>query len=62
MRIKASALIKMLEQAIDKFGDLPVLGGNITDERPPSKVIALDDDGGDAESSGEKPVGLYLEA
>lgn len=62
MSIKASALIKMLKQAIDKFGDLPVLGGDFDSKFPLKRAAALDEDGGDAESSGEKPVGLYLEA
>lgn len=63
LAIKASDLVKKLHRAIAKHGDLPIVGGfGIADEAPPTAVIALDEDEGDAEASGQKAVAFVLEA
>ncbi len=40
--MKASVMVKKLNEIIDKHGDLEIVGGNILDETSPSKVIVLD--------------------
>lgn len=56
--MKASALIKLLQQRIDKYGDLPIVGGYILDDTVPTDVVPIDDDGADAT---ENITGFFLQ-
>jgi hypothetical protein len=45
----------------DNHGNLPIVGGYISDDRPPEKIILIDNDGVDVTMSGHKPTGVFIE-
>lgn len=58
----ASELILRLRVAIDNYGDLPVIGGYLTDTSPPWTVTALDADDVSTMHGGGAPVAFFLES
>ena len=57
--MKASELAKNLQNLIDEFGDLDVVGGELHDDVGPESVVAVDDDGCETSDEGEV-VGFYI--
>lgn len=45
--MRASEAIKQLQALIDQHGDLPIVGGYLSEDTPLGKIIALDDEGCD---------------
>lgn len=60
--VRASDLIAALQRHRDRFGDLPILGGFISQDSPPRKIVALDAEDCDVDYSGKPAVALFLEA
>lgn len=60
--VRASQLIAALERHRRRYGDLPIVGGFISQDSPPTKLVALDADDGDVDYSGKPAVALFLEA
>lgn len=59
--MKASDLIERLKNIVEKYGDLPICGGYMSDDTPLEKVILIDELGLDAENEGSKPIEIFFE-
>ncbi|MBS3648838.1 hypothetical protein KEU06_09490 [Pseudaminobacter sp. 19-2017] len=59
--MKASKLIKLLEEEIKRHGDLEIVGGYISDDRPPRRIAPVTDFGYEPKP-GEKASGFFLES
>jgi hypothetical protein len=59
--MKISEFIEKLESAKKLHGDLPIIGGSLLDDTPPTKVIALNSDGADVRHYPHEPVGFFIE-
>ena len=57
----ASDLIAKLRGICRRYGDLPLLGGYLTDDSGLHSVEVLDRDGGVCEAIGSKPHGVFLQ-
>ena len=60
--MKASDFIDLLQHRVEQYGDLPIVGGYITDESGVREITAIDSDGCGVEETGGQPVGYFLEA
>lgn len=63
--MKLSELISQLESIRQQFGDLEILGGDISDDSTIRSVLVLDEQGRDVESSDQEvgpPHGVFLSA
>lgn len=58
--MKASGLMFELRNIVNKHGDLPIVGGYLTDDQTVDRVELVDAEGRDATSEGTKPVGIFL--
>lgn len=56
--MKISAVIKALNEIKAEFGDLPIVGGYLSDDSPPRKFIVVESDG--MEIFPHNPNGLDL--
>lgn len=62
--MKASELVKMLQYKIEKYGDLPIIGGYMSDDGGLAQVCVIDERGVDCEiGTGEQltPEGFFFE-
>lgn len=62
--MKTSELIALLKRNHELYGDLPIIGGYMSDDTPLKTVFVLDKNGCDIEIEGENggtPVGLFFE-
>ena len=60
--LRASHLIATLQRHQRRYGDLPILGGQLDLDSPPTKIVALDAEDCDVDHSGEPAVALFFEA
>ena len=60
--MKASTLIKLLENSIMAHGDLEVIGGTLSDDTPLRSVTIISSDGCEVFDNSEKAIGIFLEA
>ena len=58
--MKASALMFELRGIINKHGDLPIVGGHLSDGKSLKKVLLVDEYGCGVFSEKDRPYGIYL--
>ncbi len=56
-----SDMICRLMNIRDNHGNLPIVGGYLSDDRPPEKITIIDNEGCDVTMSGHKPSGVFIE-
>lgn len=59
--MKTSELIAGLQSLIDVYGDLPILGGYMSDDSSEIELLVLGEDDQEMGISNSKPAGIFLE-
>ena len=57
--MKLSELIEKAEEIEERHGDLPVVGGYLTDDTPPRRLITINKDS--VASAGHDVIGVFIE-
>ena len=58
--MKTSDMIFKLMQIRDTHGNLPIVGGCLSDDIPPQKIIVIDEDGCDICDSNREAIGVFI--
>lgn len=59
--MKTSKAIEILQSILEKYGDLPIVGGFMCDDTPPTEMSVIGDDGCCVDDTGEEPTGVYIQ-
>lgn len=60
-KMKISDMILKLNEIRDRYGDLPIVGGYMRDDEPPTKLTVIDEEGCDVELYNRQAVGVFIQ-